>query len=306
MQISAIYGFLALALPFVAAGGHGPHWSRRHQEVANRARGDVDVHKRDAYQNARFTFYDVGLGACGQWSVASDWIVALNIDQYGNGYPGPQCFRSITISYGGKTAQATIMDECMGCPWGGLDFSRGLFDYFASESEGVLYGTWWFNDDGGGGQPTSTTPPPTSTWQLPPPLPTPTWEPPPPPPTSTWEPPPPPPPTSTWEPPPPPPTSTWEPPPPTSTPPPPPPPTSTWTPPPSSTTSTSATSTSTSTSSSTSSSIDYNTGLVSGLAAPTGGVMPAPSAGAPENLVVINDAMIWVGVMLTAAKDTNT
>ncbi|KAI6096100.1 hypothetical protein EV401DRAFT_1145873 [Pisolithus croceorrhizus] len=55
------------------------------------------------------------------------------------GYPGPYCFQTITISYGGQTAQATIMDECMGCPWGGLDFSTGLFDYFASASEGVLY-----------------------------------------------------------------------------------------------------------------------------------------------------------------------
>ena len=40
-----------------------------------------------------------------------DKIVALNAPQYGGGSPGPQCFKSITITYGGKTAQATIMDE---------------------------------------------------------------------------------------------------------------------------------------------------------------------------------------------------
>lgn len=34
----------------------------------------------------------------------------------------------------------------MGCPWGGLDFSRGLFDQFAAEAVGVLYGEWWFDD----------------------------------------------------------------------------------------------------------------------------------------------------------------
>jgi hypothetical protein len=34
----------------------------------------------------------------------------------------------------------------MGCPWGGLDFSRGLFDLFAAEAQGVLTGNWWFND----------------------------------------------------------------------------------------------------------------------------------------------------------------
>lgn len=40
-----------------------------------------------------------------------DKIVALNVAQYGGGYPGPYCFKSITIWYGGKTAQATIMDK---------------------------------------------------------------------------------------------------------------------------------------------------------------------------------------------------
>src|SRR5947209_5246715 len=40
-----------------------------------------------------------------------DEIVALNVNQYGGGYPGPECFKSITITVGGKTAQATIMDE---------------------------------------------------------------------------------------------------------------------------------------------------------------------------------------------------
>lgn len=34
----------------------------------------------------------------------------------------------------------------MACPWGGLDFSRGLFDVFAPESVGVLYGEWWLNN----------------------------------------------------------------------------------------------------------------------------------------------------------------
>jgi hypothetical protein len=35
----------------------------------------------------------------------------MNVAQYGDGYPGPLCFKSITIWYGGKTAQATIMDK---------------------------------------------------------------------------------------------------------------------------------------------------------------------------------------------------
>jgi hypothetical protein len=40
-----------------------------------------------------------------------DKIVALNVAQYGGGSPGPECFKSITITVGSKTTQATIMDE---------------------------------------------------------------------------------------------------------------------------------------------------------------------------------------------------
>ncbi|KAG2060887.1 hypothetical protein BDR06DRAFT_947437 [Suillus hirtellus] len=146
MLMFSIFLLVAAVLPFTVGGKLGHIQRGRHQELAQRARGDVGIHKR-SFDNARFTFYDVGLGACGQYSSPSDFMVAINVIQFGPGYPGPLCFKSITISYGGKTAQATIMDKCMGCPNAGLDFSKGLFDYFASEDEGVLYGTWWFNDD---------------------------------------------------------------------------------------------------------------------------------------------------------------
>ncbi|KIJ69350.1 hypothetical protein HYDPIDRAFT_24193 [Hydnomerulius pinastri MD-312] len=268
MRIPSILGFVSLALPFATAS----HWSKRHQEVANRARGDVDISKR-SFSGARFTFYDVGLGACGKYNSRDDFIVALNAPQYGGGYPGPQCFKSITISFGGKQTQATIMDECMGCPYGGLDFSRGLFDFFSDEGAGVIYGDWWFNDgsgggggDGGdGGQKTTTkqwTPPKTTTTHKP---------------TTTWT--------------------------------PPPPPTTTEKPTPTTSlsiqhTTSSTTHAATSATSSTAS-IDLSTGLVSGLAVPTVGVVAAPEANAPQNLVAINNVLIEVGVLLKAAKQTN-
>uniref|UniRef100_A0A8H7Y0E9 Uncharacterized protein n=1 Tax=Psilocybe cubensis TaxID=181762 RepID=A0A8H7Y0E9_PSICU len=115
-----------------------------HQNVARRPRGNVDLHKR--YSSTRWSFYDVGLGACGKTNVNSDFIVALNSEQFGSGYPGTHCFKPITLTYKGKTATATIMDSCPGCPYGGLDLSRGLFKYFASEDEGIIYGDWSFAD----------------------------------------------------------------------------------------------------------------------------------------------------------------
>ncbi|KAI0689120.1 RlpA-like double-psi beta-barrel-protein domain-containing protein-containing protein [Cytidiella melzeri] len=103
------------------------------------------------------TFYETGLGACGKTNSDSDFIVALNSPQYGS---GGHCFDTITISYGGKSTQAQIVDECPGCPEGGLDLSPGLFSFFASEDAGVIYGSWNF---GGAAQKPSPTPTPTPT-----------------------------------------------------------------------------------------------------------------------------------------------
>jgi len=141
MKPSTVLSFLTLALPFASTTPLSGH----HHEIAKRARADVDVHKR-SFTNSRLTFYDVGMGACGIWNKPSDMIVALNVEQFGPGYPGQYCFKPITISCNGMTIQATITDKCMGCPWGGLDLSRGLFDIFASEAQGVLAGEWWFDD----------------------------------------------------------------------------------------------------------------------------------------------------------------
>ena len=48
----------ALALPYLALAGHVPH-RRQHNTLARRVPGTVQLHKR--FDNARFTFYDVGL-----------------------------------------------------------------------------------------------------------------------------------------------------------------------------------------------------------------------------------------------------
>lgn len=174
-SLLGLYTFIASFVALVAGGNlevhHKPGF-RRHAP-ARLARGldpstnssssnevgvldSRDLEKR--FEGASFTFYDAGLGACGQTNSNSDFIVALNAPQYGS---GGYCFQTITIIINGKTATAQITDECMGCGWGALDFSRGLFNYFASESAGVLTGSWYF-----GTQPATTTStyiPPTST-----------------------------------------------------------------------------------------------------------------------------------------------
>jgi len=152
--ISAITGLLFLSLLEVAfADNHAvePSLKRRHAGLSSSrvgiSRAPRGLEKR--FDNARFTLYQTGLGACGNTNSNTDFIVALNTQQYGS---GGHCFDMITISYGGKTSQAQIVDMCPGCPYGGLDFSPSLFDFFASESEGVIYGSWTF----GSGETTTT------------------------------------------------------------------------------------------------------------------------------------------------------
>ncbi|TFY72337.1 hypothetical protein EVG20_g668 [Dentipellis fragilis] len=133
---------LSLATP-AAADSHGfaaRSHGRRHPGVsAVESRSMSQLTKR--FDNARFTFYADGLGACGKTNAPGDFIVALNSAQYAG---GSHCFESITITANGKSTQASIVDECPGCPFGGLDLSEGLFKFFASESVGVLTGSWEF------------------------------------------------------------------------------------------------------------------------------------------------------------------
>ncbi|KAH9038556.1 RlpA-like double-psi beta-barrel-protein domain-containing protein-containing protein [Lactarius pseudohatsudake] len=108
------------------------------------------THLAKRFDNARFTYYDVGLGTCGHYNKPSDFVVAINSAQYGN---GDYCGATITITYGGKSTQAVIVDEatipssalgCSGCPYAGLALSEGLFSFFASTDVGAIYGEWVF------------------------------------------------------------------------------------------------------------------------------------------------------------------
>ncbi|KZT54555.1 hypothetical protein CALCODRAFT_510639 [Calocera cornea HHB12733] len=116
----------ALAFGLVSATQH-PHKLRNDKRHHSRTLSSDNVVKRGDTFSGRATWFNVGLGACGQFNVPSDY-------QYGDGYPGPNCFRSITIEYNGQQEVATIMDECPqgSCDESGqLDLSTGLFTAFA-------------------------------------------------------------------------------------------------------------------------------------------------------------------------------
>ncbi|KAI0637156.1 RlpA-like double-psi beta-barrel-protein domain-containing protein-containing protein [Trametes polyzona] len=160
-MFSSLLGFTLLSLVFGAsASSHGPAHHRRHESIASQVNAtEQHLHRRgQVYTNARLTYYDVGLGACGNTNVPSDW-------SYGGGYPGPNCGRPIEITYNGKSAKATIQDECPGCPSpGGLDLSTGLFSYLAPLDMGVLYASWRYLDEGDDPAPAPAPEPTTSKW----------------------------------------------------------------------------------------------------------------------------------------------
>ncbi|KAG7092289.1 hypothetical protein E1B28_008651 [Marasmius oreades] len=138
---------------------HGLTVSEIQARNRNSSLADRGLQKR--FGDARFTFYDPGLGACGGTNSNSDFIVALNAPQWDG---GSHCFQTITITFEGKTHDAQVVDLCPGCPYGGLDMSRSLFDVFAPQDRGVISGSWEFGSGGGesegGEQQTSTSAPP--------------------------------------------------------------------------------------------------------------------------------------------------
>ncbi|KAI8998807.1 hypothetical protein BD414DRAFT_476141 [Trametes punicea] len=132
---------------------------RRHAAVNALERNSTLTHQK-RFDNTRFTFFQVGLNACGSFDHDSDFIVALNTYQWDG---GSHCYEKITVDYQGKSTAATITDECEECPFGAIDLSPSLFSFLAGSTDpGQVYGSWNF---GGGAPPTVTTMPekPTST-----------------------------------------------------------------------------------------------------------------------------------------------
>ncbi|KAH8989623.1 hypothetical protein EDB86DRAFT_1873628 [Lactarius hatsudake] len=165
---------LTLSLPLYALAAHGD--ARRHTGLAHRARGDI-LDKRD-YDQVQLTLYDINVGitACGGEYEPSDFVVALNGAMFGSGYPGPHCGKKIVLTANGNTATVTVVDMCPGCPYGGLDLTRGVFHFLDNSGIEEMQGSWhWASDNQPTSQPVPTTT--TTTTHKPKPTPTPTSKP---------------------------------------------------------------------------------------------------------------------------------
>ncbi|KDQ19350.1 hypothetical protein BOTBODRAFT_51776 [Botryobasidium botryosum FD-172 SS1] len=89
------------------------------------------------------TFYGAGSGACGSVSSPDDYIVAISQAQYGaSSAVSNYCYKTVTITHNGKTAQAKVVDDCEGCGFGDLDMSKALFTFFESPDVGRFPIKW--------------------------------------------------------------------------------------------------------------------------------------------------------------------
>jgi len=151
-------------------GGHSrvaPPLRRRHAALSH-ARSlnqteDSNNNTRSLYlgrraAGAQFTNFVTGLGACGGFNQPSDYVVALNMQQWDN---GAHCNAPITITINGKSVHAQIVDRCQDCGYNNLDFTDGLFEVWAALGVGTLHGDWEYGN--GAPPPPKPTPTPSPT-----------------------------------------------------------------------------------------------------------------------------------------------
>ncbi|PVV04993.1 hypothetical protein BB560_000499 [Smittium megazygosporum] len=94
------------------------------------------------------TFYDTGLSACGKVHKNTDFIAAINIEQFGyhpNPNAAPICNRcAIVRGSNNKQVKVRIVDKCMGCKYGDLDLSPSAFSSIYSLGKGRARINWEF------------------------------------------------------------------------------------------------------------------------------------------------------------------
>lgn len=93
------------------------------------------------------TYYEAGLGACGDYSNGNTTrVIALPVGMMGAQSNGnPFCGMTVTINRNGKSTVATVVDKCMGCVGNSIDLSNLAFEDLADFALGRTQATWHFN-----------------------------------------------------------------------------------------------------------------------------------------------------------------
>lgn len=100
------------------------------------------------YKSGDLTYYQVGLGACGEDDSGKDMsenIVAMSAATMGSQSNGnPMCGKTIKIynNANGKSSTGIIRDKCPGCVDGSIDVSQKLFEELADLADGRIDISW--------------------------------------------------------------------------------------------------------------------------------------------------------------------
>jgi hypothetical protein len=86
------------------------------------------------------TYYQPGLGSCGETSSDSDRVVALAPGQFES--TPDACGKMIQITKGDLNATAKVVDKCPVCTLGSIDVSSTVFQEIAPLSAGRVQITW--------------------------------------------------------------------------------------------------------------------------------------------------------------------
>lgn len=127
--------FLAscVAVPVKMDGQPAAAAAKVEEVVINLARKRQDDNSNNNNNNyrGRMTYYDVGLGACGDDDSGlgdTHNIVAVSSSLMPGSGGGDMCGKKISIKgSNGKEVTATIRDKCPSCPEGGIDVSQKVF-----------------------------------------------------------------------------------------------------------------------------------------------------------------------------------
>ncbi|GAP84683.1 putative riboflavin-aldehyde forming enzyme protein [Rosellinia necatrix] len=116
-----------------AAGGVLASPLGRHDDVVGRS-------SSAAAFTGDITYYQPGLGACGETSSGGEAVVAVSPAQFEG-----SCGRSVTIARGARRASARVVDKCPACAAGAIDVSPPVFRLLADLSVGRTTVSWSFD-----------------------------------------------------------------------------------------------------------------------------------------------------------------
>ncbi|KAJ3837462.1 plant expansin [Lentinula raphanica] len=142
--------FISVLVMFATVSQGAPIAVRRSKVLVDRR----DASSSGAKYSGDATYYEPGLGACGETNAPGDSIVAIAAPTFDK-YPGatsnpnnnPICNKPITIYYGSKSVTATITDRCAGCAGeADIDMTSSLFQSLVGDlGKGRVSITWKYN-----------------------------------------------------------------------------------------------------------------------------------------------------------------